>query len=86
LWTFRNDFDFRFGSYGNFGSLRRWRFFHRTLGSLDDAHASLNGGLFLGEVFVANLLRQLFRDGVGRDADVYTFASHLFNEPLGVKL
>jgi hypothetical protein len=75
-----------FSSDGNVGSFRCRSFFNRTLGSLDDTHAALNGGLFLGEVFVANLLRQLFRNRVGRDADVYTLASHLFDEPLGVKL
>jgi hypothetical protein len=61
-------------------------FFYRTLGSLYDAHASLNGGFFLGEVLVANLLRQLFRNGVRRDADVNTFASHFFDKPLGIEL
>jgi hypothetical protein len=60
LRTFCDHFGCGFSSYGNIGSFRRWSFFHRTLGSLDDAHASLNSGLFLGEVFVANLLRQLF--------------------------
>ena len=86
LRAFRYDFSFRSQFNRNLGNFRCRRFFHRALSSLDDAHASLYGGLFLGEVLVANLLRQLFRNGVGRDADVYTFASHLFDEPLGVKL
>jgi hypothetical protein len=86
LWAFRNYFYCGFSGHRGLGSFRHVRFFDRTLSPLDDAHASFYGGFFLRKVFVADLLRELFRNGIGGDADVYAFASHLFNEPLGVEL
>jgi hypothetical protein len=78
--------DFGAGLCVSFSAFQYRRFFHGPLGPLDDSHATLGGGFFLGEVLVANLFCQLFRNRVGRNADVNAFASHLFNEPLCVEL
>jgi len=53
---------------------------------LDDADGALDRRLFLGEVLVADLLGQLFGDGVGRDRDVNALAAHLFDEALRLHL
>jgi hypothetical protein len=74
------------GFCGSFGAFQCRRFFYGALGPLDNSHATLGGGFFLREVLVANLFCQLFRNRVGRNADVNAFASHLFNEPLCVEL
>jgi hypothetical protein len=72
--------------------LGRFRFFHnrnffdRTRRLLDNLDGALDCHFLLGEVLVANLLRQLFRHGVRRNAHIYTFASNLFDESLGVEL
>jgi hypothetical protein len=78
-----NNFRLRFR--GGLNCLNRRSFLNRALSSFDDSHAALNGSLFFGEVLVSNLLCQLFRNRVGRDANVDTFAAHLFNETLGVE-
>jgi hypothetical protein len=62
------------------------RFFLRPRRPLDDLHATLNRSLFLGKILVADLLCQLLRNGVGRNAYVNTFAAHFFDEPLGIEL
>jgi hypothetical protein len=53
---------------------------------LDDAYGAVYDRVFLGEVFVTNLLGQFFRDGVGRDAHVHALAAHLFDEALRLHL
>jgi hypothetical protein len=63
-----------------------WSFFDRTRSFLNDLDNALCSSLFLGEVLVSDLLGQLFGNGVGRNADVDTLASHFFYKPLGVEL
>jgi hypothetical protein len=79
-WYFDGLGDRSFWLFNDRGLFDRAR---RLLHNLDRA---LNGDLFLGEVLVANLLRKLFGDRVRRHAHIHTFASHLFDEPLGVEL
>jgi hypothetical protein len=84
LWAWCTGFRFRLG--GSLDGFYRSRFFDRALSPLDDSHASLCGGLFFGEILVSNLFCQLFRNRVGRDANVDTFSAHLFYQAFGVKL
>jgi len=84
--NFRFDFGGRRGFGSDFRSFNRRGLFYRSLGAFDHAHATLHGRLFLGEVLIANLLRQLLRNRVGRHAHVYTFAPHFFNQALGIEL
>ena len=58
----------------------------RVAGLLDDADGALRDRLLLGEVLVAYLLGQLFRDGVGRHAHVHALTTHLFDEALRLHL
>jgi len=86
LWSFWYNFDRRPNLSVDLCRFHCRRFFHRALGAFDYADAPLDCRFFLGEVLVANLLRQLFRNGVRWDADVYTFTAHLFDKALGIKL
>jgi hypothetical protein len=63
---------------GCFGSRERRALYH-----FDRA---FDGRFLLRKVLIPNLLGELFRDRVGRNAHVHTFTSHLFDESLGVEL
>jgi hypothetical protein len=41
--------------------------------------------LFLGEVFITNLVSQFLRDRVGRHADIDTLTPDIFDQALGVE-
>jgi hypothetical protein len=53
--------------------------------ALDHFDSALDRRFLLRKILVPNLLGEFFRNRVGRDADVDTFATDLFNEALGVQ-
>ena len=72
--------------HGRFRRRGRFRRLVGVLRLLDDADGALDGRLFFREVLVADLLGQLFRDGVRGYGDVNTLAPHLFDEALRLHL
>src|SRR6185503_17270771 len=66
--------------------LRDGRFVYRPRGFFDDLDGPLNGSFFFGKVLVADLLSQLFGNGVGRNANVNTFTADFLNQPFGIQL
>ena len=52
----------------------------------DDAHGARGAHFLFGEILVANLLGQLFGDGVRGDAHVDALAAHVFEDALRLLL
>ena len=66
------------GGFSLFNS-QRWFFDHWPRGFLDYTHRALNYCVLLRKVFFTNFFGEVFRDRVGRHADVDTFTPHFFD-------